>query len=96
MFYVLEYSLSADYLEKRAPLRGDHLSLIKSFHASGDLQMAGAFDDTFKGTLLIFKSENTDRIEEFVKKDPYYQNGLIKSYSISKWNCVLDQSGMLI
>lgn len=96
MFFVLTYSVSDDYLEKRIPLRGDHLELIKKFHASGELQMAGAFEDTSLGTLLIFKSETKARIEEFVQTDPYYINGLIKSYAIKKWNCVVDASGMLI
>lgn len=96
MFYVLRYSVTDDYLEKRAPLRSEHLSLIKQFHASGELQMAGAFDDTSLGTLLIFKTDGKERVEEFVSRDPYYINKLVKSYSIDKWNCVQDQSGMLI
>lgn len=96
MFFVLKYNLSSDYLEKRAPLRAEHLEMIKSFHNSDELQMAGAFEDLTQGALLIFKTEDESRVEEFVNRDPYYLNGLIKSYTINKWNCVFDKTGILI
>ncbi len=96
MYFILRYELTDDYLEKRAPLRKDHLQLIQDYHADGKLQMAGAFDDSKLGTILIFKASEKSEIEKFVKADPYYINGLISAYSIDKWNCVIDHTGMLI
>lgn len=96
MFFILNYTVTEDYLEKRAPLRAEHLNLIKNYQESGKLQMAGAFDNSKLGAILIFKVEDTSEVEDFVKADPYYTQGLISSFSVNKWNCVADQNGMLI
>lgn len=39
--------------------------------------------------VLVWKDTNKDEIEEFVKKDPYIQNGLVTKYRIRDWNVVI-------
>ena len=41
MHLVLEYALTDDYLERRAALRDEHLSLAQEAHDRGELLLAG-------------------------------------------------------
>ena len=45
MYYILFYKTVENYVERRAPFRGDHLDLVHSFHDDGRLVMAGALAD---------------------------------------------------
>ncbi|HCV82084.1 MAG TPA: hypothetical protein DGQ38_13645, partial [Zunongwangia profunda] len=35
------------------------------------------------------KSESEETAKNFAENDPYYKNGLIKEYSVRKWNVVI-------
>jgi len=87
MYYLLFYYTIENYIEKRQPFRQDHFDHIKEYKTSGDLYMGGAVEDGTE-VLIIFKTNTIDRIEEFVKNDPYVINGLIKSWVIKPWNMV--------
>ena len=45
MHLVLEYALADDYLERRAAMRDEHLSLAREAHDRGELLLAGALPD---------------------------------------------------
>ena len=47
MHLVLEYALADDYLERRAALRDEHLSLAQEAHDRGELLLAGAMPDPY-------------------------------------------------
>jgi uncharacterized protein YciI len=88
MYYILFYKTVDNYIERRTPFRGEHLSLVQSFHDAGSLVMAGALADPPDGAVLIFKGDTSAAAEEFVSKDPYIKNGLITDWSVRPWNVV--------
>lgn len=89
MFWVLLYEVVDDYVERRAPLRSEHLSLAAAAHERNELVLAGALDDPADGAILVFRADDVAVVEEFVHADPYVQNGLVTSWRIRKWNVVV-------
>ena len=59
-----------------------HEAVVKQFIAQGVVLGIGPFTD--RGNMAIFK--NREAAEEFVKKDPFILEGLVKSYMILDWN----------
>jgi uncharacterized protein YciI len=51
--------------------------------------LAGAFSDPPDIALLIFHVPNKSVIEDFIKKDPYVNNGLVTKWEIRKWTVVI-------
>jgi len=87
-YYILFYKTVDNYIERRAPFRGEHLSLVNSFLDADSLVMAGALDDPPDGAVLVFRGDTPDAAEEFVRNDPYVKNGLITELSVRPWNVV--------
>lgn len=87
--FLLIYDLADIYLEKRGDYRAEHLRLLWDASARGQLLMGGALPDPFDTAMILF----TDKAaaEAFVKADPYYANGLVKSYKIREWNTVVGE-----
>jgi uncharacterized protein YciI len=92
-WYLLLYDVVPDYVARRAPLREEHLRLLRELHARGDVPMAGAYDDptndTFDGVVIVFKTNDRAVIERFVDADPYVKNGLVTRSRIRRWNVVI-------
>jgi uncharacterized protein len=89
MHYILFYDLVADYVTRRAPLREEHLGLIRQAHERGQLVMAGALADPVDSAVLIFRGPTPDWAEAFAKADPYVINGLVSAWRVRKWNTVI-------
>jgi len=89
MHLALIYELVDDYLDRRPPLREEHLGLAKEAHERGELLLAGAFVEPADRALLVWETEDEDVIRRFAEADPYVRNGLVKSWSIRKWNVVV-------
>jgi hypothetical protein len=87
---ALIYELVDDYVERRGPLREEHLGLARAAHDRGELSQAGAFSDPFDRALLVWSTDDRSLVEAFVAADPYVANGLVSSYEIRTWNAVLD------
>lgn len=90
MYYILFYKTIENYIERRAPFRGDHLSLVSEFHNDGRLFMAGALADPADGAVLVFRGHTPEAAHEFVSRDPYVKNGLITEWSVRPWIVVTD------
>jgi uncharacterized protein YciI len=90
MYYILFYKTVDNYIERRAPLRGDHLGLVSELHSDGRLFMAGALADPADGAVLIFRGDTPEAAHEFVSRDPYVKNGLITEWSVRPWMVVTD------
>ena len=89
-YYALFYrEVVPDFMQRRTAFRGDHLSLAREAYARGELILAGALVDPGDGALLIFRGETAAPAEDFVRKDPYVLNGLIKRWEIRSWNVVV-------
>lgn len=88
-YFALIYDLVDDYLERRAPLRSQHLALANSAHKRGELVLAGALAEPTDKALLIFHAPGQSVVEAFAKNDPYVINGLVKHWEIRPWTVVI-------
>ena len=89
MHLALIYKLVDDYLDRRPPLRDEHLALARAAHDRGELALAGAFNEPPDRALLVWSTEDEDLVRRFVEADPYVRNGLVASWEIRKWNVVI-------
>ena len=91
MHYLLTYTYTDDYLEKRAQFRNEHLSHAWAAQRRGELILGGAVGDPADSAVLVFSCSSAELIEAFVKADPYYRNGLVRNYSIRLWTTVVGE-----
>ncbi len=89
MYWLLLYDLVDDYLERRAPLRSQHLALAQQAHERGELVMAGALADPADTAVLVFSAEDASVVEHFVQRDPYVQQGLVREWRVRPWTVVI-------
>ncbi len=88
-YWLLLYDLVDDYVERRAPLRGEHLGLARDAHARGELVLAGALDEPMDGAVLVFRADSPTPAEAFAESDPYVRNGLVTSWRVRRWKVVV-------
>jgi uncharacterized protein YciI len=94
MHYLLFYEFVADYLERRAPLRAEHLNLAWEAQGRGQLILAGAFADPTDGAVLLFQCESSAVPESFAAADPYVLAGLVTRWYVRRWSTVVgDDAG---
>jgi uncharacterized protein len=86
---ALFYELAADYLDRRAPLREEHLGLARAALQRGELVLAGAFSDPSDEALLVWSTDDESVVRAFVGADPYVAEGLVTSWRIRMWNVVV-------
>lgn len=89
MHYLLTYQYTDDYLEKRGQFRNDHLRHAWAAQQRGELMLGGAAGDPPTCAVILFQCDSAEVIEQFAKADPYYLNGLVRSYSIQPWTTVV-------
>ena len=87
MYWLLLYDLVDDYLERRAPLRPDHLVLAQAAQERGELFMAGAVAEPADMAVLIWTDPAA--AETFVGLDPYVREGLVTRWRVRPWNVVI-------
>jgi len=87
--FLLIYQLTPEYLPKRPEFRNEHLGLAWEFQRSGKLGLGGALAEPVDQSILLFQCETPAEIEEFVRRDPYVANGLVKSWEIRLWTTVV-------
>lgn len=88
-YYALEYETVDDFINRRAPFRDVHLTLVREAHARGDMPIAGALGDPPDGALLIFRAETAAVAEDFARRDPYVTNGLVTRWRVRSWHVVV-------
>ena len=88
-YWLLTYDLVDDYLERREPLRAEHLGLAAAAHGRGELVLAGALADPYDSAVFVWKADDTEVIDRFVGHDPYVREGVVKRFRIRKWNVVI-------
>jgi uncharacterized protein YciI len=89
MHFLLLYDLVDDYVERRAPLRDEHLGLASAAHERGELVLAGAFAEPADGAALAFRADDESVVRAFVDADPYVREGLVTSWRIRQWTVVI-------
>jgi uncharacterized protein YciI len=83
--YVLLYESADDVASRAPPHFPAHLKRLEAFHARGELEMVGTFEDPqSQGSMAIFKTR--EGAEEFVAGDPFVLNGVVRGYEIRGWN----------
>ena len=88
-YYLLIYHVVDDYVARRAPYREEHLQLAEAAHGRGELVLGGALADPVDQALLVFRAEDIQPIEQFVRDDPYVRHGLVKRWQIRPWTVVI-------
>ena len=89
MYYILLYEYVENILERRGPYRSEHLAGAQAAYDRGELVMAGALAEPVDRALLIFKVDDPQVIEAFVRSDPYVKAGLVTAWQIRPWNVVI-------
>jgi uncharacterized protein YciI len=86
--FMLFYDFIPEYLERRVPLRGDHLKLAHAAQDRGELVLGGALGDPVDGAMILFVGERAVA-ERFAQADPYVRNGLVKAWRVREWMTVV-------
>lgn len=89
--YILLYALAPDYLERRAALRNEHLSLAWGAQERGEFVLSGALTDPVDQALLVFEGESPDVAERFAEADPYVREGLVTAWRVRQWTTVVGE-----
>ncbi|MCU1486614.1 MAG: hypothetical protein JWN67_3360 [Actinomycetia bacterium] len=89
MFWLLEYDLADDYLERRGRLRAVHLALARDARDAGDLVLAGALSNPADRALLVFQGADGSAAERFAESDPYVTEGLVTAWRVRPWTVVI-------
>ncbi|MBR0554025.1 YciI-like protein [Stakelama marina] len=87
--FLLIYDLAPDYLERRAALRDEHLSLAWAAADRGELVLGGALDDPVDRAVLLFEGDGPEGAEAFAKADPYVTKGLVTHWRVRRWTTVV-------
>lgn len=85
---LLTYTYVDDILEKRGPLREEHLANIAREVDAGRLLSAGAVGDPPTGALFVWTEGDEDAIAAFVAADPYVTGGLVTGHDVQPWTVV--------
>jgi uncharacterized protein len=88
MYFLLYYDYVENIIEKRVPFREAHLGLVGEYVERGEIILAGAYANPVDGAVLVFKVGSQAKIEEFMKEDPYVNNGLVIGCQIREWTVV--------
>ena len=86
--HCLFYDYVEDVVEKRAPLRADHLALAREWKADGRIVMAGALGSPPSGALFVFLVGDPAQVDAFVAADPYVAGGIVTGHRVVPWNVV--------
>jgi uncharacterized protein YciI len=85
MHFLLFYELSPDFVERRAPLRNEHLQLAWAAEARGELVLAGTLAEPIDKAVLLFRGDSPAVVSSFVQSDPYVREGLVLSWRVRPW-----------
>jgi uncharacterized protein len=91
MHYLLLYDVVPDYVERRQPLRAEHLALAQAAVARGELVLGGALADPVDGAVLLFRGDSPAAAEAFVMADPYVRHGLVTRWRVRAWTTVVGE-----
>ena len=83
--FVALMEFAPDAMERRAPLREEHLGRFRARMKAGGIVAAGPWAEAYDGALIIFRSESHDEVEGWIQADPYYREGLWPRYVIREW-----------
>ncbi len=83
------YDVVGDYVERRAPLRAEHIALARAAEARGELVLAGALANPPDSAVFLFRGDSPAAAERFAAADPYVANGLVTRWRVREWTTVV-------
>ena len=89
MYWLVTYDLVDDYLERRTPLRDEHLGLARAAHERGEMVLGGALADPADQAVIVFRGGDASAAEAFIAADPYVREGLVKAWRVRPWTVVI-------
>jgi uncharacterized protein YciI len=87
--FLLFYEACDGYASKRAAFRDLHLKHAWAAHTRGELVLAGALADPIDGAVILFRTDTSEAVEEFARRDPYVVNGLVTRWHVREWTTVV-------
>src|SRR5689334_8788621 len=85
--FMLIYDVAADYLQRRAQFRDEHLALAWKAADAGELVLGGALEEPTEQAFLLFRGTREAALR-FAAADPYVKNGLVKAFRVKQWHTV--------
>lgn len=86
----MTYAVTIQYgpdKSKIAEFRPPHRAYLRGLIDSGKVVIAGPFTDDSAG-LIAYEAESEAEVEQIIKADPFYQNGVFQSWVIKPWRIV--------
>eukprot|EP00644_Phytophthora_capsici_P003736 jgi/Phyca11/556096/estExt2_Genewise1Plus.C_PHYCAscaffold_820115 len=88
-YFILRYNYVDNILERRVPVRSEHLEHAQNSKKKGHLVMGGAVANPPDAAVIIFNAPDQQVVEDFAKNDPYVREKLVTSYSVREWAVVV-------
>jgi uncharacterized protein YciI len=84
MKFVLWSTYCDNALEKRTPFRDEHLAGLQRQKQSGVLVTLGP-TETSSHVFGIYEAESREQVEELIRADVYWRNGIWTAFEIHPW-----------
>lgn len=78
---------------REQPFWDEHAAFIDQLVADGFIMMGGPLVDVREmptGALLIVNAENEKEVREKLKNDPWFEKGILKLESVTRWQIFID------
>jgi uncharacterized protein YciI len=87
VYTLLHYQYVDNMLERRAPVRDQHLAWARAAKERGELLFAGAVGQA-EGALFAFVPDAEQAARAFVAGDPYVLHDLVPTWDVTTWTVV--------
>lgn len=86
--FAVEATYAPDAVERRQPVRAQHLAGVQRLADAGRLLLAGAYDD-LSASLLILAVDSEAEARRVVHDDVYWESGVWTDVDIRRLNRVV-------
>jgi len=79
---------------REQPFWDEHAAFIDELVEGGLIMMGGPLLDEAglpRGALLIVNAENENEVRAKLKNDPWFQRGILKLESVTRWEIFIDE-----
>jgi uncharacterized protein len=88
---IIEYTSDADKIGRVRPVHREYILGLKQ---RGQMAIAGPFTDD-SGGLLVYEAETQEEVENFIRQDPFFKEGVFLSWVIRGWKPVTVNTALL-
>jgi uncharacterized protein YciI len=92
MHFLLIYDVGADFIQRRADFRSEHLALAWKAADAGELLLGGALEEPTEQAFLLLQGSTRDCAVRFAESDPYVRHGLVERWTVRQWNTVVGEA----